>query len=110
RLYTVHGTRLEAVDQVRAGDLFALTGLSEAAIGQGLGSCTDTLEYAMVPMLMSKVDFDESLHVKDVLNVFQMLDAEDPSLNVTWEESLQESHIHVMGLIQLEVLQQIVKE
>jgi ribosomal protection tetracycline resistance protein len=35
---------------------------------------------------------------------------EDPSLNVTWEETLQQIHIQVMGTIQLEVLQQLVKE
>jgi ribosomal protection tetracycline resistance protein len=38
------------------------------------------------------------------------LDSEDPSLKVTWEESLQEIHISVMGIIQLQVLEQLAAE
>ncbi|SEM52059.1 translation factor GTPase family protein [Paenibacillus sp. OV219] len=111
RLFLVNGTKTQAVDQVRAGDLFAAVGLSAAHAGLGLGSLTDRLAYDMVPTLTSKVNFAaDKLNVKDVLRAFQMLGAEDPSLNVIWEESLQEIHIHVMGLIQLEVLQQLVKE
>ncbi|GFN32906.1 GTP-binding protein [Paenibacillus xylaniclasticus] len=110
RLLIASGSKLQPVDQVKAGDLFAVVGLTEAEAGQGVGiySDADKLTYEMVPTLTSKVIFPASLHVKDVLKAFQMLDAEDPSLNVVWEESLQEIHIHVMGLIQLEVLQQLV--
>jgi len=60
--------------------------------------------------LKSRVIFDPSIHVKEALRYFYILDAEDPSLNVTWEERSQEIHIRVMGTIQLEVLKQIVKE
>ncbi|WP_284240836.1 TetM/TetW/TetO/TetS family tetracycline resistance ribosomal protection protein [Paenibacillus glycanilyticus] len=110
RLLIVNGSKMQAVDQVSAGDLFAVIGLSEAEAGQGVGSCLDKLSYDLVPALTSKVMFSESLPVKDVLKAFRVLNAEDPSLQVIWEESLQEIHIHVMGVIQLEVLQQLVKE
>ncbi|GGD89628.1 elongation factor G [Paenibacillus nasutitermitis] len=110
RLLMVNGSKSHPVDQATAGDLFAVTGLSAAEAGQGLGSCTDKLAYEMVPTLTSKVIFAESLNAKDVLKAFQILNAEDPSLNVIWEETLQEIHIHVMGLIQLEVLQQLAGE
>ncbi|MGO4110460.1 GTP-binding protein [Paenibacillus sp. YAF4_2] len=110
RLLLVNGNKSQAVDQVTAGDLFAVVGLSGAEAGQGVGLYSDKLAYELVPALTSKVIFSESLHVKDVLKAFRILNAEDPSLNVLWEESLQEIHIHVMGLIQLEVLQQLVKE
>jgi len=110
RLLLVNGTKMQPVDQVTAGDLFAATGLSAAEAGQGLGGCTGKLVYDMVPTLKSKVVFAESHNVKDVLKAFRILNAEDPSLNVVWEESLQQIHIHVMGLIQLEVLERLVKE
>ena len=45
-----------------------------------------------------------------MLRCFNILDAEDPSLRVFWDEHFQEIHVHVMGIIQLEVLEQIVKE
>ncbi|WP_435167811.1 GTP-binding protein [Paenibacillus glycanilyticus] len=110
RLMLVNGSKMQAVDQVSAGDLFAVIGLSEADAGQGVGLYSDKLSYDLVPALTSKVIFSEGLPVKDVLKAFRILNAEDPSLNVVWEESLQEIHIHVMGVIQLEVLQQLVKE
>jgi small GTP-binding protein domain len=111
RLLIVNGTRYQPVDQVAAGDLFAVIGLSAAETGQGVGSCSDKLDYELlVHTLTSKVNFPDTLNVKDVLRAFCMLDAEDPSLNVIWEETLQEIHIHVMGVIQLEVLQQIMKD
>lgn len=110
QLYRVNGSKLEAVSQIQAGDLFALTGLTAAKTGQGLGTCKDHAEYDMVPLLKAKVEDDGSRHVKEVLKVFEVLDAEDPSLNVVWEEQLKELHIHIMGVIQLEVLQQLIEE
>jgi ribosomal protection tetracycline resistance protein len=108
RLY--NGGKFKNVDQIAAGDLFAVTGLSSAAAGDGVGSLTKKVNYELVSALKSKVNFDPSKNVKEVLGYFKRLDAEDPSLNVTWEERTQEIHIHVMGIIQLEVLKQVVKD
>ncbi|WML44003.1 TetM/TetW/TetO/TetS family tetracycline resistance ribosomal protection protein [Neobacillus sp. PS3-40] len=108
RLY--NGSKFKTVDQVVAGDIFAVMGLSEASAGDGLGLLTDKAIFEMASTLKSKVIFEPSLNVKEILGYFKILDAEDPSLNVMWEERLQEIHIHVMGIIQLEVLEQIVRE
>ncbi|RIX52112.1 GTP-binding protein [Paenibacillus nanensis] len=110
RIYLFNGVKAQPADQVAAGDLFAVTGLSAAEAGQGLGLYADKLAYEAEPTLQSKVEFDGSLHVQQVLGAFRILNAEDPSLNVVWNESLQEIHIRVMGLIQLEVLEELVKE
>ncbi|MCM3236433.1 TetM/TetW/TetO/TetS family tetracycline resistance ribosomal protection protein [Heyndrickxia oleronia] len=108
RLY--NGATYEIVDQMNAGDLFAVTGLTSAAVGDGLGTIQAKATYETVATLKSKVIYDSSLNHKEVLSYFRMLNDEDPSLNVTWDESLQEIHLHVMGKIQLEVLEQIVKD
>lgn len=108
RLY--NGNKFITVDQVSAGELFAVTGLSSASAGDGLGALKEKFVYEMGSALKSKVIFDPSIHVKEVLRSFTMLDEEDPALHVTWEERSQEIHIRVMGTIQLEVLKQIVKE
>ncbi|GIQ68768.1 tetracycline resistance protein [Xylanibacillus composti] len=108
RLY--NGSKYQAIDEVRAGALFAVAGLSGAAVGQGLGVYQEKAEFEMVPTMQAKVIFDPPWNVKEVLQAFRILDAEDPSLAVVWEETVQEIHIHVMGLIQLEVLQQLVQE
>lgn len=108
RLYS--GDKFKTVDQVEAGELFAVTGLSNASIGDGLGEELEAVAFEMVPTLKSKVIFEPSVNIKEALHYFKILESEDPSLNVKWEESIQQIHIHVMGTIQLEVLQQIVLE
>lgn len=110
QILLVNGSKSQPVEQVAAGDLFAVAGLSEAEAGHGVGLYSEKFAYETEPTLQSKVQFDSSLHVQQVLGAFRLLNAEDPSLNVVWEESLQEIHIRVMGLIQLEVLEQVVRE
>ncbi|MBT2655802.1 TetM/TetW/TetO/TetS family tetracycline resistance ribosomal protection protein [Bacillus sp. ISL-18] len=105
-----NGTKFQTVEHVEAGDLFAVTGLTEASSGDGLGALMKKANFEMISALKSKVIHDSSFNVKEVLRFFNILNAEDPALNVTWEERSQEIHIHVMGIIQLEVLQQVVKE
>lgn len=105
-----NGRKFHTVNQISAGDLFAVTGLSMLSAGDGVGTLTEKANYELVPALKSKVIFDSAVNPKDILRTFYILDAEDPSLHVTWEENLQEIHIHVMGMIQLEVLQRLIKE
>ncbi|MEH6953641.1 translation factor GTPase family protein [Neobacillus drentensis] len=108
RLY--NGSKFTTVERVVAGDIFAVTGLSAASAGDGLGTLEEKTEYELVSTLKSKVIFEPSMNVKEVLKYFKMLDAEDPALNVIWEERTQEIHIHIMGTIQLEVLKHVIKE
>ena len=108
RIY--NGNKFKTVDEVKAGDIFAVTGLSKAKIGDGLGNLAENIKYNMIPTLMSKVIFDPSNNIKEVLGYFKLLDAEDPALNVVWNEQLQEIHVHIMGKIQLEILKEVVKE
>lgn len=105
-----NGSTFRNVNQVVAGELFAVTGLSETSIGDGLGALKEKFIYEMVPTLKSKVTFEPTINIKEALRHFQTLNVEDPSLDVSWEERSQEIHISVMGTIQLEVLVQLVKE
>ncbi|MFX3673621.1 MAG: GTP-binding protein [Paenisporosarcina sp.] len=106
----VNGQTFESVQQVSAGELFAITGLTQPSVGDGIGENKEKSHYEMVPTLTSKVIFDASVHVKDMLRCFHQLDAEDPSLRVIWNEQSKEIHVHVMGVIQLEVLEQMIKD
>ena len=108
RIY--NGSKFKAVDSVKAGDLFAVTGISRAVAGDGIGTLKEKTHYEMIPTLMSKVIFDKSTNVREVLGYFKILEAEDPALNINWNEALQEIHVHIMGKIQLEVLKEIVAE
>ncbi|EKS4342610.1 GTP-binding protein [Clostridium sporogenes] len=108
RIY--NGDKYISVDKAEAGQIFAVTGLSSANVGDGIGTLKDKATYNMVPTLKSKVIFDESLNVKDVLRYFKILEAEDPSLNIIWNEKFQEIQVYIMGVIQLEVLKNLMEE
>lgn len=44
------------------------------------------------------------------LKALQNLEDEDPHLNIQWSEGLQEIHLQIMGEIQLEILQELLKQ
>ncbi|AIQ47125.1 elongation factor G [Paenibacillus sp. FSL R7-0273] len=106
----INGAKTVSADWGAAGELFAVTGLTAAGPGEGVGELKDTVSSGLVPALKSKVCFEPPVHLKEVLQAFQQLGAEDPSLNVSWDETLQELQIQVMGQIQLEVLEQVLRE
>ena len=105
-----NGSKFKTLDKVSAGEIFGVIGLSSAAIGNGTKGLKEKVNYEMIPTLKSKVLFDNTINIKEVLSYFKILEAEDPSLNITWEERLREIQVHVMGVIQLEVLKQLVEE
>lgn len=111
RIY--NGNKSISADTVRAGDLFGIVGLTKTAAGDfvdtGEGSFLDKSSYELIPALKSKVIFPAPAF-KETLKSFMILSEEDPSLHAVWDESLQELHIHVMGTIQLEVLEHVAKE
>ncbi len=115
-----NSNKYENVNEVFAGQIFAVTGLTNIKpneyildknldINKFYENYSIDKEIDIVPTLKSKIKFDESLNIKEVLNVFKILNDEEPALNVKWNENLKEVHIHVMGKIQLEILKEIVK-
>ncbi|HIW33420.1 MAG TPA: TetM/TetW/TetO/TetS family tetracycline resistance ribosomal protection protein [Candidatus Paenibacillus intestinavium] len=102
-----NGKQFQQINQAAAGEIVALTGLTKAVVGDGLGVLQKKAIYEMFPILRSKVVFEAAINVKESLKYFRILEAEDPSLNVIWEEKLQQIQLHVMGNIQLEVLEQV---
>ncbi|MGN7476240.1 GTP-binding protein [Solibacillus silvestris] len=109
RLY--NGASFTAVQQVEAGDIFAVKGLAKPIIGDVIGAAQmDRSIYEMIPALQAKVIYEGELHIKELTRIFRELEAEEPSLRVIWKEKFQEISVHVMGIIQLEVLTELMKE
>ncbi|MBS6507846.1 MAG: TetM/TetW/TetO/TetS family tetracycline resistance ribosomal protection protein [Paraclostridium bifermentans] len=113
RIY--NSNKFEIINEVEAGQIFGVEGLSKANPGAVLYKNFSSdfyeadCELDMVPTLTSKVIFDKSLNVKEVLSIFQILQNEEPSLNILWNENLKEIQVNIMGKIQLEVLKEILK-
>lgn len=104
------GNSFLSVPSVSAGEYGVLMGINNSYVGEGLGKCDDYVDFSLKPVLQSVVKYDSSLNPKEVLNIFQMLNDEDPSLGVEWNSALGQLQINVMGVIQLEVLRHQVLE
>jgi len=105
-----NGSISNAINSLSAGEFGYLVGINNSYIGEGIGICNDFIDYSLKPVMQSKVIFDSSLNPKEVLNIFQLLNIEDPSLGVEWNNALSQLQINVMGVIQLEVLVHEIKE
>lgn len=103
-----NGNKFELVNSIDAGEIFGVSGLKNLESGDGIG-IENIDSYDMIPTLKSKVIYREELNPKDVLGWFRVLESEDKSLSVTWDERLKEIHVNIMGQVQLEVLKEVVK-
>lgn len=108
RIY--NGDKYVTTNKVVAGEIFGVAGLTSFNAGDVIGEVGEKSTYDMVPTLKSKVIFDKTLNEKEVLSYFKILEDEDPSLNIEWDDNLKEIQIHIMGTIQLEVLKKLVEE
>jgi len=103
-----NGVKYEIKDVASEGDVFAVTGISNMKAGMGIGIEDSTEE--MIPTLTAKVLYDSTINIKEVLKYLKILESEEKTLNVQYDEILKEMHINVMGKIQLEVLKEIIQE
>ncbi|WP_122638623.1 MULTISPECIES: GTP-binding protein [unclassified Romboutsia] len=116
RIY--NGEKFITENTAKGGQLFAVTGLNNANIGDYIFS--NDFEESKIkfyntstqiqPNLKVKVIFDKSFNINEVYSYFKILNSEEPSLNVFYDDKLKEISVHIMGKIQLEILKDIVKE
>ncbi|KHD35875.1 elongation factor G [Clostridium acetobutylicum] len=105
-----NGNKYKTEHKAVAGELFAVVGIKNVRAGDFVGSFSDKIKYNMIPTLKSKVVFDEGINANQVLEYFKILEEEEPSLNILWNEKLRSLEIHVMGKIELEILKAIMKD
>ncbi len=104
------GAKYRAAEQAVTGEVCAVTGLSAAFAGQGLGCVTDDTRGFLHPVMRYRAILPEDLLPADGLKHFRMLEEEDPRLNVLWNEQLQAIFVQLMGKVQLEVLTRLIEE
>ena len=107
RIYS--GDKFTAADTAPAGAVVAVTGISFARPGDGLGAAEDTAEPLLAPVLSYRVNLPEGTDTHAALQNLKLLAAEDPQLNVTWDERLGEIRLRPMGQVQLEVLAGVIE-
>ena len=108
RLYS--GAKFTLAERIGPGQVCAVTGLTKARPGEGLGAERDSDLPVLEPVLSYQVLLPEGADVHAALGKLHRLEEEEPQLHVVWNETLGEIHVQLMGEIQLEVLKSLLAE
>lgn len=108
RIYS--GGKFRLAEEVTAGGVCAVTGLTHTYPGQGLGAEEDTPAPVLESFLTYQVFLSDGMEPHTAVRCLRVLEEEDPQLHVVWNEQLHEIHVQIMGAVQLEVLQRVLKE
>ena len=108
RLYS--GAKYTLTEAIGPGQVCAVTGLTKARPGEGLGAERDSDLPVLEPVLSYQVLLPEGADVHAALGKLHRLEEEEPQLHVVWNETLGEIHVQLMGEIQLEVLRSLLAE
>ena len=108
RIYS--GAKYQTVDQAPAGMVCAVTGLTAAHPGDGLGAEAGAPSPVLEPVLAYRAVLPEGVDAHKALSALRKLEDADPAQHVTWNEGLQEIRVQLMGEVQLEIVQSLLKE
>jgi small GTP-binding protein len=108
RIYS--GARYEALDEVVAGTICAVTGLSKTYPGEGLGSEAVSDMPILEPVLNFQILLPPECDALVMLSKLRQLEEEDPLLHIVWSEQLKEIHVQLMGEVQIEILKSLILE
>lgn len=108
RLYS--GQKFESIQEVEAGTVCAVTGLTRTYPGEGLGSVTASGAPVLEPVLFYQILLPEGCDPRMMLPKLRELEEEEPALRIVWNEQLQEIQVQMMGEVQIEILQTLIRE
>lgn len=108
RLYS--GSKFETAQTVFAGDVVAVTGLSETRPGQGLGAEPDGETPLLTPALGYRIGLPAGVDARTVLPKLRQLEEEEPLLHIVWQPHLGEIQAQLMGPLQTDVLVSLIRE
>ncbi len=108
RIYS--GQKYDAVNEIRAGVVCAVTGLNQSKSGEGLGNEDSSNEPILEPVLSYKIVLPEGMDERMMLPRLKQLEEEEPELHFMWDEELKEIKVQIMGEVQLEILQSLIMD
>ena len=108
RIYS--GTKYKSVQEVYAGDVCAVCGITSLCGGQGAGFEKDSPALTLEPVFNYRVVLTDGTDPRVALAQLKKLEEEETQLRAQYNSALGEIHIQMMGEVQLEVLQRILAE
>ena len=109
RIMLFSGSRSVPAESAQAGTVCAVTGLSEAVPGDGLGAEPPLSGTSIKPFMVYSVNGPDGMDPYLLMKDLKALAEEDPMLSVS-RNTDGSIEIRLMGQVQLEVLQTVIKE
>ena len=109
RIMLFSGSRSVSVDSAGAGTVCAITGPAHALPGDGLGCEPPLSAFSIKPFMVYSVNGPENMDPYLLMKDLNLLAEEDPMLNVSRNPD-GSIDIRLMGQVQLEVLQTVIKD
>jgi len=108
----LQGQKYEDIGVLYAGDTAALCGLSSVRAGDIIGTAEGINKAISLhaPLLSVNISPEKPEDYSALVKAMQMLTDEDPLIDLIWLKDERELHIKIMGLIQLEILENILEE
>ena len=106
RLYSAE--KFTASEEVSAGNLCAVTGLTQTFVGQSLGAEPAGKAAALEPVMTYRVGLPKGADPAVVLPKLRLLEEEDPQLHLLANGS--QIHVQIMGKVQMEIFRSLVQE
>ena len=106
RLYS--GDKFTTPEEVEAGSLCAVTGLTGTFAGQGLGTEPPGKPPVLEPVMTYRVELPKGTDPLTVLPKLRLLEEEDPQLHILWSGG--QIHVQIMGRVQLEIFRSLVQQ
>ncbi len=107
RIYS--GKKFDAVNEIEAGYVCAVTGLNQTKAGEGLGIEEASTAPELEPVLFYQIILPEGCDPKVMLPKLRLIEEEEPELHIVWDEQLQELQVQIMGEVQIEILKSIIQ-
>ena len=114
KITQIHGIDGNNVPLLKAGEIGIVYGLGNVPIGHILGdqgSVSRRIEPGKLrtPLIAVQAIPEKKEEMQSLRAACEMLSGEDPLLQVQYVQSLNELHLRVMGTIQLEILEELLK-
>lgn len=107
-----NGEKYTTIEKITSGEIGVVCGIKNVHLGEYLGEKSKKVmdKNYLKAVLISKVIPKNEEETSNVLKALKILNEEDPSLKIMWNDERRELSINTMGLIHIEVLKGVIKD
>ncbi|MCI8619798.1 MAG: GTP-binding protein [Oscillospiraceae bacterium] len=104
------GLKYQQAEEIMAGEVCAVLGLTRTAPGQCFGTEAQGQIPVLEPVMTFGLRLPKGCDPARFLPKLKQLEEEDPQLHIVWDSRLGEIQVQLMGQVQIEIFKSLVRE